>query len=436
MASQLTGNSFVGQITIDNDITIDGDLDVLGALSLGGDITFANVRITGDLVVEGSTQEQNTQNSFLTLSITNGSLINSTTSNALITNLTTTNALITNSSIANTRITNALITNSTTTNFVNTNSSIGTGRITNAILTTGTITNNTVTTATIANARITTGLVLNSTTIALGASAGSTVQGALSVAIGNLSGTTRQGTNAVAIGSQAGNSSQGNFAIAIGNSAGSLIQGLNSIAIGNGAGVSNQHANSIILNASGTVINSTTGGSLFINPIRTTGGNHMLDYNTTTNEVSSKPYVWGQFFSTQDQTINQTAANAIVYQTAGSYSGINFSTGSAVLTVQHRGTYKIGTSILLSQSGGSASTPVFFFKKNGVDIPNSASEVYVPGNNTETLAYAEIIEDLNANDTVELYVYTADTGISVQFTASTANFPAIPGVVTTIYRVN
>ena len=113
----------------------------------------------------------------------------------------------------------------------------------------------------------------NTTTIALGSSAGYTGQEMNSIAIGSLSGYYNQGQFSIAIGAQAGQTNQNSL----------------SIAIGAQAGQTNQHSNSIILNASGNSLNSNTSG-FFIKPIRIgQSTNELLSYNPDTSEITTKP---------------------------------------------------------------------------------------------------------------------------------------------------
>ena len=126
--------------------------------------------------------------------------------------------------------------------------------------------------------------------IAIGTQAGQTNQSSGAVAIGLMAGQGTQGGNAVAIGGYAGQISQGGNSIAIGNQAGNFSQGGNAIAIGFLAGQTNQHSNSIVLNASGAVLNTITGSSLYVNPIRgPVTGTNVLYYDSLGKEVT-----WGE----------------------------------------------------------------------------------------------------------------------------------------------
>ena len=158
--------------------------------------------------------------------------------------------------------------------------------------------------------------------LAIGNNAGSLNQGSDAVAIGTSAGNENQGERAIAIGFDAGYE-QGNNSVAIGTNAG-YIQGIGAIAIGNddagyeqgnysiaigeGAGYFNDTAlgeysiaigyqaaynegsdYAIILNATGAALDIQKTG-LYIAPIdadeNTLGGDKLLKYNTTTNEIT------------------------------------------------------------------------------------------------------------------------------------------------------
>jgi hypothetical protein len=134
--------------------------------------------------------------------------------------------------------------------------------------------------------------------VAIGGGAADTGQGANAVAVGAASGQGNQGIKAVAVGYTAGQTNQGADAVAIGNTAGTSGQGAYSIAIGTNAGQISQHANSIILNATGSVLNSGGTSRLYVDPIRnTTGANGVVQYDSTTKEVTYSSTISGTSFT-------------------------------------------------------------------------------------------------------------------------------------------
>jgi hypothetical protein len=167
---------------------------------------------------------------------------------------------------------------------------------------------------------VTTNLTVNSDSVSLGNSAGSSSSGAYRVAIGASAGLQDQSGQAIAIGYNAGYIEQGANCIAIGNSAGTYQQGANSIAIGNQAAAdfgTPQPGNTIILNASGATLSATTGNSLYIKPIRSDisyGGSlqHLL-YNPASAEITCGPGIISTF---SNVTINGNLAAASISTSA------------------------------------------------------------------------------------------------------------------------
>ena len=129
--------------------------------------------------------------------------------------------------------------------------------------------------------------------ISLGFQAGQNTQSSGTISIGCQAGNTIQASNTIAIGYQAGYSNQQSGAIAIGYQAGQTDQGTNSISIGNL--ISNVRQNTIVINASSTLVTSTTDNSLYVSPIRQNAGSGtLLSYNSTTSEIwvnTSKSFI-------------------------------------------------------------------------------------------------------------------------------------------------
>jgi hypothetical protein len=132
--------------------------------------------------------------------------------------------------------------------------------------------------------------------VAVGSEAGQTTQGQNAVAVGKAAGTQGQGLGGIGIGVSAGQNNQGTYAVAVGASSGLDNQGSYAVAIGAIAGVTGQADNSIIVNATGVPLENTTASSLVVAPIRNQpGANGVVQYNSTTKEVSYSSSVSGVF---------------------------------------------------------------------------------------------------------------------------------------------
>lgn len=77
-----------------------------------------------------------------------------------------------------------------------------------------------------------------------------------------------------------------------------------------------------------------------------------------------------------------------------------------------------------------------WLRKNGVDVPNSATRILVQGNNSYLVAAWDFIKNLNAGDYLQLMCAVADTAIELQALPSTAFSPAAPSVLIHITQVN
>lgn len=234
--------------------------------------------------------------------------------------------------------------------------------------------------------------------------------------------------------------------IKIGILAGFEAQGDNAIAIGNYSGQNYQANNSITINSTGTQLQNTIPNSLKIAPIREDVGNYpFLNYNTTTKEITyqsvaylSRPFA--QFINTNSIPLTQNTIIPITYNQTPTANGISYDlVNPSHIKFTATGNYKIGTSILLEEVGGSGAEAYIAFRKNGTAIENSGSECFINGNNKRTLAYVEIIIEITniVTDYIEVIAFTADPDIlSPSVPSPTPLFPSSPSVITTCYKVN
>jgi hypothetical protein len=151
--------------------------------------------------------------------------------------------------------------------------------------------------------------------------------GDLNVNIGGFAGMTGNSGRTVSVGYQSGETSQGTGAVAIGYQAGQTTQGTDSIAIGNGAGNTSQPPNSIIINASGSVLNGSTGG-LYVNPVRFMPGvtGAFTFFNTSTNELFA-----GNIVVSDPNTNLKYSAGILSYTGTPSYSGLTLNENNIAL---------------------------------------------------------------------------------------------------------
>lgn len=145
----------------------------------------------------------------------------------------------------------------------------------------------------------------------------------------------------------------------------------------------------------------------------------------------------GAFQSQSTQTMVANTPIELWHEITDVSIGITTSTNAIVIPVA--GNYEINTSIQFSKTGGSGLCD-FWFRKNGVDIPASGSQVYLPNaGNGQTLGNVSLIASFSANDKLQVVVASPDTGVSATFFNSTVTTPytrpSIPAVITTIKNI-
>ena len=142
--------------------------------------------------------------------------------------------------------------------------------------------------------------------------------------------------------------------------------------------------------------------------------------------------IHGSWYDDANQT---TTANTTtpMYVYHGSGTGISIVDNSK-LKVDYAGTYNIQFSAQLDKSTGSGAHIFIWFRKNGVDIPWSNSEVAIQGSLAEAIPSWNFIVDLVANDYIQIMYQV--TNSSVYLKAVTAGtMPGIPSVIVTMWKL-
>ena len=142
---------------------------------------------------------------------------------------------------------------------------------------------------------------------------------------------------------------------------------------------------------------------------------------------------YGSFYDTTTQTaavIN--TAKAITFNTTDLSSGVYLGSPTSRIYVDTEGIYNFDTSFQLDKTAGGTGIFDFWFRLNGVDVPDSASRIRIQGNNAEIFSSLNYFFELKANDYVEL-MFSVDS-LSVEITAfpAAAPHPGIPSIILTV----
>lgn len=142
---------------------------------------------------------------------------------------------------------------------------------------------------------------------------------------------------------------------------------------------------------------------------------------------------FGQFY---DTTIQIAAAintpYAITFNTTDVSNGVFLGTPSSRVTVDTEGVYNFLFSIQLDKTSGGTGIFWVWPRINGVDVPNSNSQVQIQGNNAEQLVTVGYFFELKANDYVEIMYAVNDVSVQVEAFPASGFYPAIPSIILTV----
>jgi hypothetical protein len=146
---------------------------------------------------------------------------------------------------------------------------------------------------------------------------------------------------------------------------------------------------------------------------------------------------FGAFSDSTVQTMANTACEQVItFDCSEITNGVTL-VNSQCMRVAETGTYGIDFSLqLIHTTGGDAKSSVWV-KCNCSDIARSASYVTVNGNNSEFLATARVLVNMNANDYLQLYWNATDTDVSLSCVSAGASptRPVSPSIIANLQRI-
>ena len=142
---------------------------------------------------------------------------------------------------------------------------------------------------------------------------------------------------------------------------------------------------------------------------------------------------YGYFYDTTTQTaavIN--TAYGMTFNTVGFQRGVTIGSPTSRIYVDRPGIFNIEFSAQLDKISGGTAFIYIWLRVNGVDVPNSASQVRIQGNDSELVAAWNFIHQFNAGDYFELMWSTDDTSCQILAVAASSPHPGIPSVILTV----
>jgi hypothetical protein len=142
---------------------------------------------------------------------------------------------------------------------------------------------------------------------------------------------------------------------------------------------------------------------------------------------------YGSFYDTTTQTATViNTATAITFNTTDLSHGVYIGTPSSRVYVDTEGIYNFQTSMQLDSTVATADEFYMWFRLNGVDVTNSASQVRIQGNNAEVFVALNYFFNLKAGDYVELMFSVTNLGVQLLASGAVAPHPGIPSIILTV----
>lgn len=142
---------------------------------------------------------------------------------------------------------------------------------------------------------------------------------------------------------------------------------------------------------------------------------------------------YGSFYDTTTQTATTiNTAKAITFNSTDLSNGVFIGSPTSRIIVDSEGIYNFDTSFQLDKTSGGIAEFYFWFRLNGTDVPDSASQIRVQGNNGEIFSSLNYFFDLKANDYVELMFSVSDLSVELLSVVATPPVPAIPSIILTV----
>ena len=142
---------------------------------------------------------------------------------------------------------------------------------------------------------------------------------------------------------------------------------------------------------------------------------------------------YGSFYDTTTQTATViNTAKAITFNTTSLSKGVYLGSPTSRVYVDTEGVYNYQISIQLDKTSGGAEKFYIWFRLNGVDVADSASQIRIQGNDAEIFSALNYLFDLKAGDYVELMFSVTDLDVELLAVAAAAPVPGIPSIILTV----
>ena len=151
---------------------------------------------------------------------------------------------------------------------------------------------------------------------------------------------------------------------------------------------------------------------------------------------------WGNFYDTTTQTVTSTTEAYVIGLNSSDpdNDGVVVTDGNKIVPTTP-GVYNISFSVQLSNSDTQIHDASFWYRKNGVDLPYSASILSIPnkhgGVNGRIIFYVDIVLKLQPTDYIQLAWSATNTALSLETipAGTIAPSPVSPSVIVSVVQI-
>jgi hypothetical protein len=223
----------------------------------------------------------------------------------------------------------------------------------------------------------------------------------------------------------------GVYSTVSGGNATSLVNTNRLFTLGNG--VSTTLSNAFEIYRNGRIVSKS-----IIDTIFTADTNEFKIYGSVVaDSTSSINFPYGQFISTDTQTIaSVTKAYSIKYTSAVNQNKVLL-TNDSTITIEEAGVYMITFSVIAKSTAVGKELDLWLEKDN-TDVANTNTNMKFVGIGNERVITVTYIETFTAGQTMELNMWSDDTGTILKYTpeASTPTRPASPSIILTVNKIS
>jgi hypothetical protein len=142
---------------------------------------------------------------------------------------------------------------------------------------------------------------------------------------------------------------------------------------------------------------------------------------------------YGSFYDTTTQTATTiNTATAVMFNSTSLSSGVFIGSPTSRIYVDTPGVYNFDTSLQVHKTSGGTGLIYIWFRVNGVNVPDSASQIRVQGNDAEIFSSLNYFFDLKSGDYVEIMFSVTDLSVELLAEAASSPHPSVPSIILTV----